>query len=163
MSRAAGQYPKPAREARPSSCSNPQRLVYPVKPIGHVGLPAEIRCRREVGGRLLGRADPLVQVTEGQMASRGQRPHASEVAQDLRRQLADSKSAVAERTDLLVRVDYQTVDEFFSEFARNINEGGVFVESDTPHPLGTQAGSQKLPLPPEPVGWVGPQLFSVAI
>ena len=28
------------------------------------------------------------------------------------------------RAELVVRVDYQTVDELFSEFARNINEGG---------------------------------------
>jgi type IV pilus assembly protein PilZ len=41
------------------------------------------------------------------------------------------------RADLVVRVDYQTVDELFSEFARNINEGGIFIESDHPHPLGT--------------------------
>lgn len=41
------------------------------------------------------------------------------------------------RADLIVRVDYQTVDELFSEFARNINEGGIFIESEHPHPLGT--------------------------
>jgi len=38
----------------------------------------------------------------------------------------------SERVDLLVRVDYKTVDELFSEFARNINEGGMFVETDAP-------------------------------
>ena len=43
----------------------------------------------------------------------------------------------SERTDLVVRVDYQTVDELFSDFARNINERGIFVETETPHPLGT--------------------------
>lgn len=58
----------------------------------------------------------------------------------------------AERTDLVVRVDYQTVDEFFSEFARNINEGGLFVESETPHPLGTRVELQfQLPGSDEPV------------
>ncbi|HEY8153832.1 MAG TPA: TIGR02266 family protein [Myxococcota bacterium] len=58
----------------------------------------------------------------------------------------------AERADLLVRVDYQTVDEFFSEFARNINEGGLFVESETPHALGTRVDLQfKLPGGDEPV------------
>jgi type IV pilus assembly protein PilZ len=57
----------------------------------------------------------------------------------------------AERADLLVRVDYQTVDEFFSEFARNINEGGLFVESETPHPLGTRVALQfQLPGSDEP-------------
>ena len=38
----------------------------------------------------------------------------------------------SERVELMVRVDYKTVDELFSEFARNINEGGMFVETDTP-------------------------------
>jgi len=58
----------------------------------------------------------------------------------------------AERTDLVVRVDYQTVDEFFSEFARNINEGGLFVETETPHPLGTAVDLQfKLPGSADPI------------
>ena len=62
----------------------------------------------------------------------------------------------AERADLVVRVDYQTVDEFFSEFARNINEGGLFVESETPHPLGTRVDLQfKLPGGDEPVQVTG--------
>jgi type IV pilus assembly protein PilZ len=57
-----------------------------------------------------------------------------------------------DRADLVVRVDYQTVDEFFSEFARNINEGGLFVESETPHPLGTRVDLQfQLPGSDEPV------------
>ena len=58
----------------------------------------------------------------------------------------------SERADLVVRVDYQTVDEFFSEFARNINEGGIFVESDAPHDVGTTVDLQfKLPGSDEPV------------
>ncbi len=58
----------------------------------------------------------------------------------------------AERADLIVRVDYQTVDEFFSEFARNINEGGLFVETETPHPLGTSVDLQfKLPGSADPI------------
>jgi len=62
----------------------------------------------------------------------------------------------AERADLVVRVDYQTVDEFFSEFARNINEGGLFVESETPHPLGTRVDLQfQLPGSDEPAQVVG--------
>ena len=43
----------------------------------------------------------------------------------------------SERVDLLVRVTYQSVDEIFSEFARNINEGGLFIETDTPEELGS--------------------------
>ena len=42
----------------------------------------------------------------------------------------------SQRTDFVVRVNYRTVDELFSEFARNINEGGIFVETDNPHPIG---------------------------
>src|SRR5262245_12611942 len=58
----------------------------------------------------------------------------------------------AERADLVVRVDYQTVDEFFSEFARNINEGGLFVESESPQPLGTKVDLHfQLPGSDEPV------------
>ena len=41
------------------------------------------------------------------------------------------------RADVVVRVNYQTVDDLFSEFARNINEGGLFVETERPHPVGT--------------------------
>ena len=62
----------------------------------------------------------------------------------------------AERADLVVRVDYQTVDEFFSEFARNINEGGLFVESETPHPPGTRVDLHfQLPGSGEPVQVTG--------
>ncbi len=43
----------------------------------------------------------------------------------------------SERVDLLVRVTVQSVDELFSEFARNINEGGIFIETDAPKELGT--------------------------
>ncbi len=60
------------------------------------------------------------------------------------------------RTDLVVRVDYQTVDELFSDFARNINEGGLFVETATLHPLGTVVDLQfRLPGCDEPVQITG--------
>jgi uncharacterized protein (TIGR02266 family) len=38
----------------------------------------------------------------------------------------------AERAPVTVRIDYSTVDAMFSEFTRNINEGGLFIESETP-------------------------------
>ena len=58
----------------------------------------------------------------------------------------------SERMELVVRVDYRSVDELFSEFARNINEGGIFVETDAPHPLGTQVHLQfKIPGSAEPI------------
>jgi len=41
----------------------------------------------------------------------------------------------SERTPIVVRIEYETVDALFSEFTRNINEGGVFIETDTPAPL----------------------------
>jgi uncharacterized protein (TIGR02266 family) len=42
------------------------------------------------------------------------------------------------RTDLIVRVDYSTIDEMFSEFTRDINEGGLFIETEKPQPSGTE-------------------------
>lgn len=42
------------------------------------------------------------------------------------------------RADLIVRVDYATVDEMFSEFTRDINEGGLFIETEKPRPVGTE-------------------------
>jgi type IV pilus assembly protein PilZ len=51
-----------------------------------------------------------------------------------------------ERVGLVVRVTYQSVDELFSEFARNINEGGIFIETDSPQPVGSEVTLQfKLP------------------
>jgi uncharacterized protein (TIGR02266 family) len=41
----------------------------------------------------------------------------------------------AERENFKVPVDYSAVDAFFSEFTTNINEGGMFVETETPPPL----------------------------
>jgi len=41
------------------------------------------------------------------------------------------------RSDLTVRVDYSTIDELFSEFTRDINEGGLFIETGKPCPPGT--------------------------
>ena len=56
------------------------------------------------------------------------------------------------RADVIVRVDYQTVDQLFSEFARNINEGGLFVETDTAPEVGTPVELQfKIPGSVEPI------------
>lgn len=41
----------------------------------------------------------------------------------------------AERAPVVVRIEYSTVDALFSDFTRNINEGGIFVETDEPIPL----------------------------
>jgi len=42
------------------------------------------------------------------------------------------------RADLIVRVDYATIDEIFSEFTRDINEGGLFIETEKPKSIGTE-------------------------
>ena len=44
----------------------------------------------------------------------------------------------SKRAEFIVRVGYATVDEFFSDFSRDINEGGLFIETDFPCPLGTE-------------------------
>jgi type IV pilus assembly protein PilZ len=62
----------------------------------------------------------------------------------------------SERTDVLVRVDYQSVDELFSEFARNINEGGVFVETEAPLPVDSVVTLQfRIPGSDDPVAGTG--------
>lgn len=41
----------------------------------------------------------------------------------------------SERASLALRVEYETVDALFSDFTRNVNEGGLFIETDNPAPL----------------------------
>jgi type IV pilus assembly protein PilZ len=61
-----------------------------------------------------------------------------------------------DRVELMVRVDYKTVDELFSEFARNINEGGMFVETDAPPEPGSPVALQfRIPGSPEPIAVMG--------
>jgi type IV pilus assembly protein PilZ len=56
----------------------------------------------------------------------------------------------------MVRVDYKTVDELFSEFARNINEGGMFVETDCPPEPGSPVALQfSIPGSDEPIAVMG--------
>ena len=69
----------------------------------------------------------------------------------------------SERAALVVRVDYTTVDSFFSEFTANINEGGLFIETENPPPTDTRVSLQfKLPGSDTPihargrVAWVQP-------
>lgn len=50
------------------------------------------------------------------------------------------------RAPLVVRVSYTTVDALFSEFSRNVNEGGIFIETDNPPPADTRVSLHfKLP------------------
>jgi len=56
------------------------------------------------------------------------------------------------RTEFVVRVDYSTVDQLFSDFATNINEGGLFVETDRPHPVDTEVSLHfRIPGDGEPI------------
>ena len=58
----------------------------------------------------------------------------------------------SERAELVVRVDYKSIDDLFSEFASNINEGGIFVETESPPERGTRVDLQfRLPGSGEPV------------
>ena len=47
-----------------------------------------------------------------------------------------------ERSTVTVRIDYSTVDEMFSEFTRDINEGGLFIETAKLVPAGTEVSMQ---------------------
>jgi type IV pilus assembly protein PilZ len=48
----------------------------------------------------------------------------------------------SERAPIGVRVDYATVDAFFSEFTRDINEGGLFIATEEPCPVDTVVSLQ---------------------
>lgn len=61
-----------------------------------------------------------------------------------------------DRAGLTVRVEYATVDELFSEFTRDINEGGLFIETEKPQEMGTEVSMLfNLPGSDEPVQTVG--------
>jgi uncharacterized protein (TIGR02266 family) len=55
------------------------------------------------------------------------------------RSQSETRAAVerrrTERAPVVVRIEYATVDALFSDFTRNINEGGIFVETDEPIPV----------------------------
>jgi len=60
------------------------------------------------------------------------------------------------RAPIVVRVDYSTVDDFFSEFTQNINEGGMFIETESPAELDALVHLQfALPGETEPVKALG--------
>ena len=61
-----------------------------------------------------------------------------------------------ERVALKIPVDYSAVDAFFTEFSANINEGGMFIETDTQAEPGTQVQLQfNLPGLDEPIAVSG--------
>ena len=57
------------------------------------------------------------------------------------RSTAETRAAVerrrTQRAPVTVRIEYSTVDALFSDFTRNINEGGVFIETDCPGEIDT--------------------------
>ena len=55
---------------------------------------------------------------------------------------SDDDRRRANRARVTVRIDYATVDEMFSEFTRDINEGGLFIETEKPHQPGTEVSMQ---------------------
>ncbi len=60
------------------------------------------------------------------------------------------------RAPINIRIDYQTVDAFFSEFASNINQGGLYIKTNKPLPPGTQLNIQfLLPNNTRPIQVVG--------
>jgi uncharacterized protein (TIGR02266 family) len=60
------------------------------------------------------------------------------------------------RVPLKIPVDYSAVDAFFTEFSANINEGGIFVQSDTRSEIGTEVQLQfRLPGREEPLDVTG--------
>jgi uncharacterized protein (TIGR02266 family) len=60
------------------------------------------------------------------------------------------------REDLKIPVDYSAVDAFFSEFTTNVNEGGMFIATETPSPLGTEVALEfRLPGLENPVNVAG--------
>lgn len=69
---------------------------------------------------------------------------------------AGSERRRSERIDLVVRVDYKTVDELFSDFARNINEGGMFIETDSPPDAGSPVALEfRIPGSEDPIQVMG--------
>ena len=60
------------------------------------------------------------------------------------------------RVELKIPVDYSSVDDFFTEFTANINEGGMFVEIEKPPELDTVVQLQfRLPGTRKPVKVLG--------
>lgn len=62
----------------------------------------------------------------------------------------------SDREDLKIRVDYSAVDAFFSEFTTNVNEGGMFIATETPAPLDSEVALEfRLPGLDQPVSVSG--------
>ena len=83
------------------------------------------------------------------MAEAAEKVVLREDGSEIRTQIERRRAA---RAPLVVRVSYSTVDALFSEFSRNINEGGVFIETDNPPGPDTRVSLQfQLPGSDDPV------------
>jgi type IV pilus assembly protein PilZ len=90
------------------------------------------------------------------------RPHLQEAVSS--RFIDGIERRASPRAEFVVRVNYQTVDSLFSEFARNINDGGIFVETDTPQPIGASVELEfKLPGADQPIEVIGNVVRSISI
>ena len=68
----------------------------------------------------------------------------------------DDDRRSSERTALKIPIDYSAVDSFFTEFTHNINEGGIFIETDSPAELETVVQLQfRVPGESEPLQVAG--------
>jgi uncharacterized protein (TIGR02266 family) len=66
--------------------------------------------------------------------------------------MSSSERRRSERLSLKIPVDYSAVDAFFTEFSTNINEGGIFIESESPSAIGSLVQLQfRLPGRDEPL------------
>jgi uncharacterized protein (TIGR02266 family) len=69
---------------------------------------------------------------------------------------ADLDRRRSERADMTIRIDYGTIDELFSEFTRDINEGGLFIETEKPKDPGTEVTMEfRLPGASESIKTIG--------
>ena len=61
-----------------------------------------------------------------------------------------------ERAEVIVSIEYSTIDDLFSEFTRDINASGVFIETDDPQAIGTTVDLQfHLPGSTDPIKALG--------
>ncbi len=76
-----------------------------------------------------------------------------DVCADVRSDIeSDTDRRRTPRSPLVVRVAYATVDALFSEFTRNVNEGGLFIETEAPPPMETRVALEfQLPGSEEPI------------
>lgn len=77
----------------------------------------------------------------------------SETSSETRTTVERRRSA---RTPVVVRIEYGTVDALFSEFTRDVNQGGVFVATESPLALEERVHLQfRLPGSDEPIRGTG--------